>query len=321
MLGSTLDGKLVNKRFLVLQDHRGGDNGKSMVVKAAEFALGSFCMPNQPAFLCATSHLNPNGHEANTLAYKGKRLAVFDETDPKARFDLAKLKSITGGAPRMAVRGAGAAAMTQFRWSAFVLIACNKGCLPQIDASDTAFLNRMIAVPMRAKFSNVEAAAGEEPHSFPMDVNVQEKLSNTRMAVMHALIGARRSYVEAGETFGVLPAGCLELRSDIANDSDPRLEAIDGFVRENITSELVRRPDQRGRKVLGFLKRDDIIRRIRSIEGTASLFREVKATAMKDLVSSVMAARGLKLCAKTTVEGENVYNIYLGCEWHAEWPM
>ena len=130
----------------------------------------------------------------------------------------------------MAVRGAGAAAMTQFRWSAFVLIACNKGCLPQIDASDTAFL----------------------------------------------------------------------------------------MCRCGPSSS---RPDQRGRKVLGFLKRDDIIRRIRSIEGTASLFREVKATAMKDLVSSVMAARGLKLCAKTTVEGENVYNIYLGCEWHAEWPM
>ena len=140
MLGSALDGKLVNKRFLVLQDRRGGDNGKSMVVKAAEAAMGTLCMPNQSAFLSAASSTNPNAHEANTLGYKGKRLAIFDETDPKVRFDLAKLKSITGGAPRMAVRGAGATSMTQFHWSAFVLIACNKGCLPQIDASDTAFL-------------------------------------------------------------------------------------------------------------------------------------------------------------------------------------
>jgi hypothetical protein len=86
----------------------------------------------------------------------------------------------------MAVRGAGAASMTQFRWSAFVLIACNKGCLPQIDATDTAFLNRMVSVPMRAKFNDAVAAAGDEPHSFPMDVHVQEKLVDVRMAVMHA---------------------------------------------------------------------------------------------------------------------------------------
>ena len=343
MLGSALDGKLVNKRFLVLQDHRGGDNGKSMVVKAAEFALGTYCMPNQPAFLCATSHVNPNGHEANTLAYKGKRLAVFDETDPKARFDLAKLKSITGGAPRMAVRGAGAATLTQFRWSAFVLIACNKGCLPQIDASDTAFLNRMVAVPMRAKFRAVAAEAGVEasadvevtagvaagvaadvepdmePHSFPMDTSVQDKLLNARMAVMHVLIEGYKSYVSAGATFGALPAGCRELRSAIANDSDPRLEAIDQFVRDNVNFELVRRPDQKGRKVLGFLKRDEIIKKIKiwSAEEavTAALFREVKASVMKDLVTRAMEARGVQLSERTIVDGMKECNIFAGCGW------
>ena len=79
MLGSALDGKLVNKRFLVLQDRRGGDNGKSMVVKAAEFAMGTFCMSNQQSFLSASSHVNPNGHEANTLGYKGKRLVALHQ--------------------------------------------------------------------------------------------------------------------------------------------------------------------------------------------------------------------------------------------------
>ena len=67
--------------------------------------------------------------------------------------------------------------------------------------------------------------------------------------------------------------------------------------------------------MLGFLKRDDIIRRIRSCEWAASLFREVKPTEMKELVSSAMAARRLKLCAKTTVNGEFVYNIFRGCQW------
>jgi hypothetical protein len=44
MLGSALSGRLDNKKFLVLQDERGGDNGKSMVVRAMEAAFGSLCM-------------------------------------------------------------------------------------------------------------------------------------------------------------------------------------------------------------------------------------------------------------------------------------
>ena len=291
MLGSSLDGKLVNKRFLVLHDHLGGDNGKSTVVKAAELALGSFCMPN--------------GHDAYTLAYKGKRIAVFDDADPRARLDVAKLKSLTGGER-----------MTHFRWSAFVMIACNKGCLPKIDASDDAFLDRMVVVPMRAKFVAAGSCSFDDdpttqPDTFLIDVRVHENLSDARIAVMHELVDAYRRYVDAGETFGELPAGCL---SAIANN--PRLEAVNRFVGENVTNELVRRPEQRGNKVLGFLRRDDILRRLRSSAAfSGGPLCNVKPTALKDLVTSVMATRGFRMCAKTTLDGESVYNVFPGRDW------
>ena len=173
----------------------------------------------------------------------------------------------------------------------------------------------MVSVPMRAKFNDAVAAAGDEPHSFPMDVHVQEKLVDARMAVMHAFIDAYRRYVDAGETFGELPRGCLELRSDIASDCDVRLDVIARFVGEHVAFELTRQPNQRGLKVLGYLKRDDLIKRIRATEGVSSVFKDVKATAMKDLVTSVMATKRVKLNVKTTVEGETVYNVFLGCEW------
>ena len=111
-------------------------------------------------------------------------------------------------------------------------------------------------------------------------------------------------------TMSDLPRGC------IVNDSDPRLETIRRFVDEHITSELVRRPDQRGRKVLGFLRRDDIVSRIRS--SSEGLFHDIKVSLIKDLVSSVMATRGLKLCAKTNIEGEQVCNVFPGCEWRTK---
>ena len=130
-------------------------------------------------------------------------------------------------------------------------------------------------------------------------MHVQYKLSEARMAVMHVLIAAHRRYVDAGESFGPLPAGCIDLRSTIASDSDPRLEMIDRFVSENITTDLVRGPGQRGLKVLGFLRRDDIIRHIHSSGVGAALFSDVKAWAMKDLVTGVMSARGMPMTPNT----------------------
>ena len=43
--------------------------------------------------------------QANTLAYKGKKLAAFDETDPSMQFDLGKLKAVTGGSTKMSSCG------------------------------------------------------------------------------------------------------------------------------------------------------------------------------------------------------------------------
>ncbi len=40
--------------------------------------------------------------------------------------------------------------------------------------------------------------------------------------------------------------------------------------------------DKRGQKVMGFLRHDDITRPIRSSEGMASLFCEVRLTGMKE---------------------------------------
>jgi len=85
---------------------------------------------------------------------------------------------------------------------------------------------------------------------------------------------------------------------------------------DKVTFELVRRPDQKGRKVLGFLKRDDIIKSVRGWSAeAATLFREVKASVMKDLVTRVMESRGVQLSERTFVDGVKECNIFAGCGW------
>jgi hypothetical protein len=312
LVGTALCGMPLDKKFVVMQDYRDGDNGKSVAIKTVEAAFGNFCMPNQPAFLGASSHTNPNGHESNMLAYKGKRLAIFDETDPNMRFDLAKLKSLTGGAPRLAARGAGLLSVTEFRWSAFILIACNKGCLPQVDSTDAAFVNRMVPIPMRAKFNNDLAAAGE-PFSHPKDCEIERKLRSVRMAVLQSLLDALQRHKSEGGNFDTLPVGCMELRAAIVMDSDNKLEAVASFVDQNVNFTLERTADLRGRRILGVLKRDDLVEGVKASDRTG-LFRGIKAAAMKSLVDTVMAAKGYPLVMKATVDGVQHCNVYKDCE-------
>jgi hypothetical protein len=313
MAGSALCGIPMDKKFVVMQDYRGGDNGKSMVIKTIESAFGSFCMPSQPAFLCASSHNNPNGHEANTLAYKGKRLAIFDETDPKMKFDLAKLKSITGGAPRMAVRGAGAATVTEFRWSAFIMIACNKGCLPEVDSTDTAFMNRLIPLPMRAKFYD-ELHGEREPYSYPKDADMEGKLRGARMAVMLSLLGGLARHKASDSKFDRLPAGCVELRQAIAIDSDPVCELVEGLIDRHIEFGTTDRNDEgKGRKAILYVTRKDLLSVLKDND-TERKLKGVKSSAIKDHVDAVMARHGRTLILDTFVGGERFVNAYKDCK-------
>ena len=316
MAGSSLGGAPVHKKFLVLQDCRGGDNGKSVLLHAFELALGRFCMPSQTSFLAASSRPDPNGHQANTLAYKGKRLAIFDETDPSMKFDLAKLKSITGGATTMAVRGANSSAVTEFQWTALVMIACNKGCLPSIDSSDTAFINRMVPVPMRAKFNDADAAAGI-PLSFPMDPSLKDKLANARGAITRVLVDAFGRYEAAGRSFGNLPAGCADLKRRIMSDSDPRLEFVCGVIDKVVDfSPPPRTADDglRGRKVTCYVERGRILDAVIGADATG-ITNNVKKSVMKALIDMAMAARERPLKPHTYVGGEQLTNVYNNCSW------
>jgi phage/plasmid-associated DNA primase len=311
MAGNALSGIPVNKKCVVLQDYRGGDNGKSQIVKGLLAAFGNFSMPPQQGYLNASTNVNPNNHDAATLSYKGKRLALFDETDPNVRFDLAKLKSLTGGAPWLAARGCRNANMTEFRWSAFILIACNKRCLPHIDAADIALINRLLTIPMRSYFNDAAAAKGV-PFSFPMDLHLQDKLREAKMAIMLTLLGALARHNAAGGVIGDLPAGCLELRQAIICDSDPVYDYISEQIDKLVEFQLERTEEQRGRKVLGYVSRKDLAEEIK-ITDIERRLKRVHSSKLKQLIDAVMASRGRPLVEDTNIGDLRVFNVYKDC--------
>ena len=325
LAATSLRGIPRDKKFIVLQDESGGDNGKSKVLDALGYAIGTFAMPSQSEFLLESSMVNANAHQSNMLSYRGKRIALFDETNKKAKFDLAKLKSLTGGAPLLAARGAGERDVQEFRWSAFIIIACNNGCLPRVDATDTAFMNRMVPIPMRAKFVLGAAAPGHAPGTasgtwiFPMDSNLDTKLKAARMGIMHVLLDAWGRHQARGELLPQMPEGCVKLRRKICMDSDPIMEYVatilDGYLD---FSEPERTPETRGRRVLAYITQAQVLDLLRQLD-TDKVLRGIKVSQLKETLRIAMEARGIPFREHTTIDGARVTNVFCGCSMRQNW--
>ena len=218
----------------------------------------------------------------------------------------------------MSVRGANESSVTEFRWTAFLMIACNKGCLPSIDSSDIAFVNRMVTVPMRSKFNNAASADGV-PLSFPIDTGLQEKLRSARDAIMQVLIQAYGRYQDVGNSFGELPASCLELRASIISDSDPRLELVNGVIESEINfSEIDSAASDTvytlKSKSTRFVERTSLIEAIVGHDHSGIL-KKVKKSVLKDIVDSAMAARGRPVEPRIKIDGQDLYNVFKDCSW------
>ena len=312
-----LTGSMSQKAFLVLTDKRGGNNGKSCVVRMLLKTFGALGMPTQGNFLYAsTASESANSHAANDLSYIGKRIAVFDETDSSRKLDISKVKRLTGGQADMAFRGANAAAVSDVKWTAFIMIACNEGCLPKINATDEALLKRMIVVNMRSLFvpeREYDLRVGEGD-VFVADTEMGQLIDTHRNANLIVLLKAYKRYAEAGNSFGPLPEGCLNMMKEVAFNSDPQVEAASLFVDENISFGPFTKPT--------FIRREELIRLFRATFDR-SLFYQVTQATLKKLFDTVMKARGCPLIEDTFISslGARIKLAYHGCLLGGEYEM
>jgi hypothetical protein len=302
-IAAALGGALTMKAFLVLTDERGGNNGKSRVMNLLKVTFGRLCAPTQSGFLYAsTTEAGANSHAANDLSYMGKRLALFDETDATRKLDIGKIKRLSGGAPTMGARNAKADHVTEFRWTAFMVIACNQFQFPQINATDEALMERVMPVPMRAKFSDKAVEAGE-PHSYPVVLDMDDKLLKARDAHLHYILDALGRY-NASTRAIPLPPGCLRLRAKLLL-ADPRIDAITEFVEKRVDFD----------KVNGVIHRTELLKAIDSSLSFKAkmMFHDTKVAQMKKLVDNVMASFSRPFLEDTSVEGVNHKRIYRDC--------
>lgn len=149
--GAALAGH-TGKYFMVWSDERAGNNGKSTLMKLQKGVFSSTKAPAKKTYLIQATSNDPEAHSATTLAYKSKRIAFFDEWLSKEKIDSAKLKDYASGVCTVAVRKMRSEEVVEFPWTSLVVLLCNEGCLPEVPAGDTAWLDRLITIKFRAKF-------------------------------------------------------------------------------------------------------------------------------------------------------------------------
>ncbi len=219
-LAGLLSGRRKMKRFLVLTDRRAGNNGKSTVARLFRRFLGGYAKASTK-FVCKGSYdKDRDSHDAGLEPFKGKRLLLAEELKKSMTLDVAMLKQYTGGAGEMVEgRKCGTGEWFKFVWQAGFLLIFNENDAPKFDATDAAFLNRMVIAPMRSKFVAVDENGYhpelEEEHTYPMNKDVDADFEGFLSALADILL---EHYDEAG--LDVIPDSMREWRADIADSTN-----------------------------------------------------------------------------------------------------
>lgn len=265
LISTALFGATPQKAFLVLTDERDGSNGKTTLMRAVEAAFGIYTAPAERSFIYEDSGNAPNGHAANFLAYAGKRLAFFDEPEPKMRLAMRKIKELASGDARIRGREISSANVVDCPWSTFIVIACNECNFPAIDAADAPMVKRMKALKMRAVFvepgelgNNGRYEGEEHVYERQADGFTAQLKSVCRLAHFRLFAAAYQRVLANGGRVGAEPACIAETVQRILVDADPRIQRALEFVDERIDFNPPRPPSAAGKHYYAWITQKDL---------------------------------------------------------------
>eukprot|EP00798_Chlamydomonas_sp_ICE-L_P012655 gene12655-biopygen10580 len=222
-----LSGRRKEKKFLAFTDKTSGDNGKSTLMGLLGSFFDDYGSSNGTKFLTKGSFARSrDDHDAGLKPMKGVRLLVAEEMKPGIALDEALIKRIAGGeGVRVGGRSCGTGNSFDFLWQAGVVLVFNEGDCPKFDGGDSAFVKRMVVVPMRSNF----VLHPEREHEFERRDDLADALPTWRSALANLLI---ENFRRPGRSsiFDNLPVSMTEWKSGIADSANPLTEWIEEVV-------------------------------------------------------------------------------------------
>lgn len=190
-IGYTLTGTCREHIFPVMLGE--GRNGKGVLVRTINKALGDYGGEVQPEILLSAANSNSKGPSPDTLDLKGKRLVVASETNQGDFLNVSKVKRFTGG-DVMVGRALYANDLERFYPTHTVALQTNYA--PNVTADDYAFWERVHVIPFLRTF--VKEPDPKNPFQAQIDKDLMDKLDAELSGILKWIIDGIRLYHKEG---------------------------------------------------------------------------------------------------------------------------
>ncbi|MGE0841163.1 DNA primase family protein, partial [Pseudonocardia sp.] len=213
LLGMSLRGDAKHQVFAVFTGT--GRNGKGVLVKLVSKVLGDYATTVSKGILLQGGK---EDHKTELMSFKGRRVCLAQELDRDSKWDVAAVKSLTGGddiTGRYMYQDESTFAPTH----TLVMTSNHKPAVPD---GETAFWMRYREVPFTVSFEGRE------------DTGLERRIAENELpGVLNWLLDGLRGYIEEGLE---MPAQVQHATESAREDSDPLLQ----FIRD--TYEVTRNP-------------------------------------------------------------------------------
>lgn len=220
---SLLHGHRTEKKFVILTDERGGNNGKSTWVNFLSGFFGEMTYNNTRLFLNTTIQ-DKNGQDAILYKIHNKRLLIGSEFKDGMKLDVSLMKKLTGVDP-ITGRHFGKQEDFSFMSQAGVILVYNDGDAPKEDWGDDAYQSRKLVFKMKSKF--IKGLKQDDPSTFTFRSTLITKKRELYSAFLKLLLDIDIDWDEKDE---LLSKDFSSLHIDIENFLDDVLVIGNGFV-------------------------------------------------------------------------------------------
>ena len=170
-----------------------GRNGKGTFLETIKYVLGPLAHKCKAEILLDTGRFKPSGSaDADTLAFRGKRIIFAAETSERSRLNTGKIKELAGG-DTLNARAPYGRRPIEFEPTHLLLLMTNNK--PQIPAADYATWQRIHLIPFTLSFIDKPDTKKNERLA---DKKLPEKLKKEAPGILAWLIKGCLSWQEKG---------------------------------------------------------------------------------------------------------------------------
>lgn len=198
-------------KFVVLHG-ASGRNGKRVVTESVASILNLYAEVGDDDLLIQTRDASAGSHKQFLVDIIGKRLVLLSETNQNARFNMSRLKRLSGS-DKMKARAIYGRSGVEIKPTYKIILSTNP--MPHCDPDDEAFFDRLILVPFTQRF--LDDPNPIKPNEHQRNPNLTEELKAEYSGILAWII---KGAIEWHKTGLVKPENIKQAKEEYKVEED-----------------------------------------------------------------------------------------------------